>query len=465
MPLNVVLFQPEIPPNTGNVIRLCANTGARLHLVKPLGFRLDARAVRRAGLDYHDLADVAVHAALTACLTAWRRRGLDGRWFALTTRGGVTLRHRRASSAVTSLVFGPETRGLPDAVAAMRVQRTRRLRIPMLAGARSLNLSNAVAVVGVRSLAAARLATARAAQCRLLIAAAAGSRVRLLRFRLDRAAHQCAHRVARRRAFVNDAVDLLGDRHLDAVVCARPRAPRAPRARPRRPGRSRAAPARSVLPDASARPKRRLRDWSSVQVSTRSPRPASPMNVSFSAPNATPRRIISASPRVISATRVLAPKPRPSEMPAPIASTFLVAPPTSTPTTSCRGVRAEIHAREPPRERHRVMPRRGRRRSSRWAGPRRLRGRMSAPTAPPWARAGPSTSAGHLVRQLAGLEFEAFRGPCDAHAGTQQRRNRVEAHRGSRDSAPPCSSSSALRDGACRFGFERSAVGKCAPGR
>src|SRR5215213_11006617 len=91
MPLNVVLFQPEIPPNTGNVIRLCANTGARLHLVEPLGFRLDARSVQRSGLDYHELADLQVHESITACLEACAAtdstRSMP--WYALTTKGGV----------------------------------------------------------------------------------------------------------------------------------------------------------------------------------------------------------------------------------------------------------------------------------------------------------------------------------------------------------------------------------------
>jgi tRNA (cytidine/uridine-2'-O-)-methyltransferase len=140
MPLHVVLFQPEIPPNTGNVIRLCANTGATLHLVRPLGFRLDAKAVRRAGLDYRELADLREHASLQACLD-----GLgQPRWFAFTTRGGEQHDsvHYRDGDA---LVFGPETRGLPTEVLAECPQ-ARRLRIPMRPGSRSLNLSNAVAV-------------------------------------------------------------------------------------------------------------------------------------------------------------------------------------------------------------------------------------------------------------------------------------------------------------------------------
>lgn len=140
MPLDVILFQPEIPPNTGNIIRLCANTGARLHLVRPLGFRLDAKAVRRAGLDYRELADVREHATLQACLESLGRP----RWIAFTTR--ATLRHDEMAYAHgDALVFGPETRGLPDAVLE-QCPLGHRARIPMLAGARSLNLSNAVAV-------------------------------------------------------------------------------------------------------------------------------------------------------------------------------------------------------------------------------------------------------------------------------------------------------------------------------
>jgi tRNA (cytidine/uridine-2'-O-)-methyltransferase len=147
MPLNVVLFQPEIPPNTGNVIRLCANTGARLHLVKPLGFRLDARAVKRSGLDYHELADVQVHENFTDCLRACAGSEPPSavRWFALTTRGGVTY-DAVPFQRNDLVVFGPETRGLPAAVLDA-CPPDRRVRLPMQAGARSLNLSNAVAVV------------------------------------------------------------------------------------------------------------------------------------------------------------------------------------------------------------------------------------------------------------------------------------------------------------------------------
>lgn len=141
MPVNVVLVQPEIPPNTGNIIRLCANTGARLHLVRPLGFSLDARSVRRAGLDYRELAELREHASLSDCLAS-----LGGpRWFAITTRGA--LRYDAIEYADgDALVFGPETRGLPDDVLA-ECPAERRLRIPMRPASRSLNLSNAVSVV------------------------------------------------------------------------------------------------------------------------------------------------------------------------------------------------------------------------------------------------------------------------------------------------------------------------------
>jgi tRNA (cytidine/uridine-2'-O-)-methyltransferase len=138
---HVVLFEPEIPPNTGNVIRLCANTGATLHLVQPLGFRLDDKSLQRSGLDYHDLATVEVHPNLDACLG--RLAGV--RLFALETGGG-----RRYSdvdySAGDAFLFGPETRGLPHTVLA-QVGVDRTLSIPMRAGSRSINLSNSVALV------------------------------------------------------------------------------------------------------------------------------------------------------------------------------------------------------------------------------------------------------------------------------------------------------------------------------
>ena len=148
MPLHVVLVEPEIPPNTGNVIRLCANTGATLHLVQPLGFRLDARSVRRSGLDYHELAEVRVHADFRSCLTSLAAAGNNGdpaRWYALTTQGQADY-DTVSYAAGDVVVFGPETRGLPEAVLG-DCPPGRRLRIPMRPGARSLNLSNAVAVV------------------------------------------------------------------------------------------------------------------------------------------------------------------------------------------------------------------------------------------------------------------------------------------------------------------------------
>lgn len=139
--IHIVLYEPEIPPNTGNVIRLCANTGARLHLVRPLGFELDEPRVRRAGLDYGELAQVAVWDSLRDCL-----EGIHApRSFAVSTRGTVrydTIRYRAGDACV----FGPETRGLPDAVLA-GFGSGQVLRLPMQPGNRSLNLSNAVAVV------------------------------------------------------------------------------------------------------------------------------------------------------------------------------------------------------------------------------------------------------------------------------------------------------------------------------
>ena len=139
--LHVVLYQPEIPPNTGNVIRLCANTGARLHLIRPLGFGLDHAKLRRAGLDYHEFADVSVHDTLESFTAAVR----PPRLFALSTRGRTLYADARFADG-DAVVFGPETRGLPqdllDALPAAQ-----RLRLPMRPGNRSLNLSNAVAVV------------------------------------------------------------------------------------------------------------------------------------------------------------------------------------------------------------------------------------------------------------------------------------------------------------------------------
>jgi tRNA (cytidine/uridine-2'-O-)-methyltransferase len=136
----VVLVHPEIPPNTGNVIRLCANTGAELHLVEPLGFALEDKALRRAGLDYHEYARIVRHADWAACATALAGRRL----WALTTKGGASP-FDVALHADDVFVFGCETAGLPpDILAAFPAGR--RLRLPMRPGQRSLNLSNAVAV-------------------------------------------------------------------------------------------------------------------------------------------------------------------------------------------------------------------------------------------------------------------------------------------------------------------------------
>jgi tRNA (cytidine/uridine-2'-O-)-methyltransferase len=143
---DVILHQPEIPPNTGNVIRLCANTGARLHLVEPLGFALEDRQLRRAGLDYHEYAPLRVHASLADALAMIAAdAGQAPRVFALSTRGTVRIDAPHYAPGDV-FVFGAETRGLPDGVLET-VPAARRLRLPMRPGNRSLNLSNAVAIV------------------------------------------------------------------------------------------------------------------------------------------------------------------------------------------------------------------------------------------------------------------------------------------------------------------------------
>jgi tRNA (cytidine/uridine-2'-O-)-methyltransferase len=138
---HIVLYAPEIPPNTGNVIRLCANTGAQLHLVRPLGFRLADRDLRRAGLDYHEYAALRVHEDWDACQAA-----LAGhRLFAFSAHANQRF-DAMCFTAGDAFLFGPETRGLPaDVLAGFAPDR--RLRVPMRPGNRSLNLSNAVAVV------------------------------------------------------------------------------------------------------------------------------------------------------------------------------------------------------------------------------------------------------------------------------------------------------------------------------
>lgn len=139
--LDIVLFEPEIAPNTGNIIRLCANTGFRLHLIEPLGFELDDRRLRRAGLDYHEWARVRVHASLEAFMTAVA----PTRMLAVTTRGRTRHDHV-AYQTGDALLFGPESRGLPQALIDS-LPGDQRLRIPMREGSRSLNLSNACAVL------------------------------------------------------------------------------------------------------------------------------------------------------------------------------------------------------------------------------------------------------------------------------------------------------------------------------
>jgi len=138
---HIVLFEPEIPPNTGNIIRLCANTGAQLHLVKPLGFSLEDKQLKRAGLDYHEYANLQVHENWQAC-----KQALAGkRMFALTTKGST--RHTDLSfQAGDVFVFGPETRGLPQEIRDEFLPE-HRVRLPMLPDSRSLNLSNSAAIL------------------------------------------------------------------------------------------------------------------------------------------------------------------------------------------------------------------------------------------------------------------------------------------------------------------------------
>jgi tRNA (cytidine/uridine-2'-O-)-methyltransferase len=137
---HVILYQPEIPPNTGNIIRLCANTGCQLHLIKPLGFTLEDKKLIRAGLDYHEFAALRVHDTLQDCLAAFD----PVRIFALTTKGSQpfhTIRYRGGDA----FLFGPESRGLPAEVLD-QFATGQRVRLPMLPHSRSLNLSNTVAV-------------------------------------------------------------------------------------------------------------------------------------------------------------------------------------------------------------------------------------------------------------------------------------------------------------------------------
>jgi tRNA (cytidine/uridine-2'-O-)-methyltransferase len=138
---NIVLFEPEIPPNTGNIIRLCANTGAKLHLVKPLSFALEDKQLKRAGLDYHEYANLQIHENWSACKQIFASH----RMFAITTKGSANYTETQFKSGDV-FVFGPETRGLPEEI-RNEFEPTKRLRLPMLPESRSLNLSNSAAVL------------------------------------------------------------------------------------------------------------------------------------------------------------------------------------------------------------------------------------------------------------------------------------------------------------------------------
>lgn len=137
---NIVLFEPEIPANTGNIIRLCANTGAKLHLIQPLGFELDDKKLRRAGLDYHEWADIKVHADIEAFFSKEQYEKV----YALTTKASRCYSDASFQPGDV-LMFGPETRGLPDHILTALPEQ-QRLRLPMLPASRSLNLSNTAAV-------------------------------------------------------------------------------------------------------------------------------------------------------------------------------------------------------------------------------------------------------------------------------------------------------------------------------
>ena len=137
---HVILFEPEIPPNTGNIIRLCANTGCQLHLIKPLGFNLDDKQLMRAGLDYHEYSTLKVHDTLAQCLAEFN----PARVFAMTTKGSQAF-YSFAYQAGDAFLFGPESRGLPAEVLVL-FDTEHRVRLPMLPDNRSLNLSNTVAV-------------------------------------------------------------------------------------------------------------------------------------------------------------------------------------------------------------------------------------------------------------------------------------------------------------------------------
>jgi len=144
--LKIVLYQPEIPPNTGNIMRLCTNTGCSLHLIEPLGFDLDEKKLRRAGLDYREFAEVSVYPELSTFTAKHPQCRLMG----VTTKGS-TPHHQAAYTSGDALLFGPETRGLPASVLS-KLPPQQRIRIPMLKNSRSLNLSNAAAVITYEAL-------------------------------------------------------------------------------------------------------------------------------------------------------------------------------------------------------------------------------------------------------------------------------------------------------------------------
>ena len=137
--LHVVLFEPEIPPNTGNIIRLCANTGFQLHLIEPLGFKLEDKSLRRAGLDYHEWARMQVHKSYADFVASVQPKTI----YAMTTKGSDCY-CKAEFKKHDALLFGPESRGLPEAI---RAQCDGRIRLPMTAQSRSLNLSNCAAIV------------------------------------------------------------------------------------------------------------------------------------------------------------------------------------------------------------------------------------------------------------------------------------------------------------------------------
>lgn len=138
---HIILFEPEIPPNTGNIIRLCANTGASLHLIHPLGFDLESKKLRRAGLDYHEFSEIVQHDSLDRCLEYFAGATI----YALTTKAKTTYSSAQFQPG-DALIFGPETRGLPPKFLNM-LKESQKLKLPMQPNSRSLNLSNSVAVV------------------------------------------------------------------------------------------------------------------------------------------------------------------------------------------------------------------------------------------------------------------------------------------------------------------------------